>query len=105
MKRRKVAKPWYQSRTLWVNAVAAGMVVLEARTDLLQPLLPVNFYAALAGLLPVVNAVLRCVTTQGIARNTPSATVRRSRTSKEAPIPATTKADSPPCPGQGARDG
>lgn len=44
----------------------AGLVVLEANTNVLQPLLPVNAYALLAGLLPVVNVVLRIVTTTAI---------------------------------------
>jgi len=60
------AKPWWQSRTLWVNALAAGLVALEAGTGMLQPVLPVNFYTALAVLLPAVNAVLRVVTSQAI---------------------------------------
>lgn len=59
-------KPWWQSRTLWLNAVAAGLVALEASTGLLQPLLPVNLYTAVAVALPVVNAMLRTVTSKGI---------------------------------------
>lgn len=59
-------KSWRRSKTLWVNAAAAGLVALEASTGLLQPLLPVNLYGAIAVALPVVNAVLRVVTTQGL---------------------------------------
>ena len=62
-------KPWYRSRILWANAVAAGLVALEANTGLLQPLLPVNFYTALAVALPVVNALLRVVTSQALCRH------------------------------------
>lgn len=60
-------KAWYQSKTLWVNAIVAGLAALEAGTGILQPLLPANFYAIVAVGLPVVNAVLRIVTTQGLA--------------------------------------
>lgn len=60
-------KAWYQSKTLWVNAVVAALAALEAGTGILQPLLPANFYAIVAVGLPVVNAVLRIVTTQGLA--------------------------------------
>jgi hypothetical protein len=60
------AKHWMESRTLWVNAIAAGLVVLEASTGALQPHLPVNLYAALAVALPVVNAMLRVLTNQGV---------------------------------------
>ena len=62
-------KPWYLSKTLWVNAVVAALAALEAGTGVLQPFLPANFYAIVAVGLPVVNAVLRIVTTQGLALN------------------------------------
>lgn len=60
-------KPWYTSKTLWVNAVVAALAALEAGTGILKPFLPSNFYAIVAVGLPVVNAVLRIVTTQGLA--------------------------------------
>lgn len=60
-------KPWYTSKTLWVNALVAALAALEAGTGVLQPFLPANFYAMVAVGLPVVNAVLRIVTTQGLA--------------------------------------
>lgn len=63
-----MAKPWWKSKTIRVNAVVAGLVALEAGTGLLQPVLPVNFYTAVAVLLPVINAVLRVVTTQALTR-------------------------------------
>jgi hypothetical protein len=49
-----------------VNAAAAGLVALEAVSGLLQPHLPVNFYTAVAVGLPVINAILRVITTEGI---------------------------------------
>lgn len=63
-----MAKPWNRSRMLWVNGVAAALVALEANTGLLQPILPVNFYAAIAVALPVINALLRVVTSQPLCR-------------------------------------
>jgi len=60
-------KAWYLSKTLWVNAIIAALVALEAGTGLLQPFLPPNFYAIIAVGLPIVNAVLRIVTTQGLS--------------------------------------
>jgi hypothetical protein len=59
-------KPWYQSRTLWLNVIVALFAALEANTGLLKPFLPDNFYALLAIALPVINVVLRTVTTQGL---------------------------------------
>lgn len=63
-------KPWYQSKTLRVNAIAAALMALEANAGLLQPLLPVNFYAAMSVFLAVANAFLRVVTTQAVQMNT-----------------------------------
>lgn len=62
------SKPWWKSKTLWVNSIVAGLVALEDNTNLLQPFLPVHFYTAVAVGLPVVNAVLRIVTTQGLSK-------------------------------------
>lgn len=59
-------KPWYTSKTIIVNAIAAALVALEAGTGFLQPHLPGNFYTIIAVSLPVVNAVLRVVTTTAL---------------------------------------
>lgn len=59
-------KRWWRSRTLQVNAAVAALVALEAGTGLLQPVLPVNFYTVVAVGLPVINAVLRVVTSQAL---------------------------------------
>ena len=59
-------KPWYQSKTIIVNAIVAALVALEAGTELLQPYLPGNFYAIIAVGLPVVNAILRVITTTAL---------------------------------------
>lgn len=61
-------KAWWKSRTLQANALVAALVALEAGAGLLQPVLPVNFYTAVAVGLPIINAVLRVVTTQALAR-------------------------------------
>jgi hypothetical protein len=59
-------KPWYLSKTLWVNALCAGLIALEAASGLLQPHLPANFYLIMAVALPIINAVLRVITTQAV---------------------------------------
>lgn len=61
------AKPWWQSRVLWVNAIALGLAAAESRLQLLQGVLPLNAYELLAFVLPVANAVLRMVTSTAIA--------------------------------------
>ena len=59
-------KPWYTSKTIIVNAIVAALVALEAGTGLLQAYLPANFYTIIAVGLPVVNAVLRVITTTAL---------------------------------------
>ena len=59
-------KPWHQSKTLWVNSIVAALAALEATTGLLQPYLPERWYVAVAVGLPIINVVLRVITTQPI---------------------------------------
>ena len=59
-------KLWWKSKTLWFNVICAVLAALEANTGALQPFLPVNFYAILSVVLPVVNVVLRTITTQAL---------------------------------------
>jgi hypothetical protein len=60
-------KCWWKSRTLWFNAACSALIALEAATGILQPHVPVNVYLVMAVVLPVVNAMLRVITTQAIA--------------------------------------
>ena len=61
-------KKWYKSKTILVNAFVAALVALEAVTGFLKPYVGDAFYAAIAVALPVVNAMLRVITTQPIGR-------------------------------------
>jgi hypothetical protein len=68
MEKKTEPKPWWESKTLIINAAAAGLTALEASTGILKPLVGDNFYMIMAGVLPVVNAVLRVVTTQPVGK-------------------------------------
>jgi len=59
-------KPWWQSRTLRVNLAIALLAAVESNFGLLQPHLPVNFYALVAFALPIVNTALRIITSTGL---------------------------------------
>lgn len=61
-------KPWYKSKTILVNAAVAGLVALEASTGVLKGVVADNFYTVIAVALPVINAMLRIITTQPIGR-------------------------------------
>lgn len=63
---REQSKPWWQSKTLWFNAIVLALAAAEEHVGLLQPVLPVNFYHLVAFGLPVVNAALRFLTTKGV---------------------------------------
>lgn len=56
------AKPWWQSKTLWFNALVAGLLVLEVNFALLQPYLSGSVYAWFSTTLAVGNAMLRVIT-------------------------------------------
>lgn len=75
-------KRWWHSKTLWFNAICAALIALEATTSatafdpmtgamtggVLQQYLPVNIYVAMAVVLPIVNAMLRVITTQRLTK-------------------------------------
>lgn len=56
-------KPWWQSRTLWVNFASGVGFALEIHYRALRPLVSPEVYQWLAILIPVVNAALRAITT------------------------------------------
>jgi len=59
-------KPWYRSRMLWFNALAAVLLVIEQQIGLLKPFMGNETYAAFALAVMSVNAVLRVVTSMGL---------------------------------------
>lgn len=59
-------KPWYLSKTIWFNIIVAVLAALEGLTGILRPYLPEHWFAAVAVGLPLVNVVLRVITTQAV---------------------------------------
>ena len=57
-------KPWWKSRTLWLNLLVLVLAAVEAKLQLLQPVLKVDVYTWLSFVLPLLNLVLRTVTAQ-----------------------------------------
>ena len=60
-------KNWYQSKTMWFNIISAVLVVLEAQIGVLTPLLPSDVAPWVLLGIPIINVVLRVITTQPIA--------------------------------------
>ena len=55
-------KPWWKSKTIRVNVLAAVLIALEAQFNVLQPFLPGNVYAWFTVALTAVNTALRIIT-------------------------------------------
>ena len=60
-------KPWWHSKTVWLNAIVASCLVAETNVASLQGLLPDNTYKIVAFALPIVNIWLRGFATQGLS--------------------------------------
>jgi hypothetical protein len=61
-------KKWYKSKTILFNLLMAGLLTLEATMGQLTALVPANWYAIIAIILPVTNALLRVITNSGISK-------------------------------------
>lgn len=59
-------KPWWKSKTLWVNAVVLMLAAAESQLNVLQGVLPGGLFPWLAFTLPVANAALRFITSTAI---------------------------------------
>lgn len=55
------SKAFWKSKTFWVNVIAVGALILQSQTD--TYVLDVETQA---GLLGIVNLILRCVTKENI---------------------------------------
>lgn len=65
------SKPWYKSKTLWLNAIALALAAAAENWSALQGVLPAHWYAWFAFALPIGNALIRTVTTQAIHFRSP----------------------------------
>lgn len=59
-------KPWWKSKTLWLNTAVAVGTVVEANFQIIQAHIRAEFYLVLAGLLAGANFVLRFLTNQAV---------------------------------------
>ena len=62
-------KPWWQSRTLWLNTALAIGVVVEANLGLLRDALGPRSYLAAMALAAGANFALRFLTSQSIGQD------------------------------------
>lgn len=61
-------KKWYRSKTLWFNVLCSSLLALEGVTGLLHPYVGQSFYVAMCVVLPIGNAMLRVISTEGLTK-------------------------------------
>lgn len=59
-------KHWLKSKTIWFNALIAGLAAAEASFSLLKPYLGEGIYGAALFAVTVGNVILRFATTQPV---------------------------------------
>jgi hypothetical protein len=62
-----VQKPWWRSRTIWLNLLVATFLLAEANLDAMQGIFPDWLQKTLVFGLPIVNLWLRFATSQGLS--------------------------------------
>ena len=70
---KKQPKPWWESKTIWLNVLVGVVGVVEAATDALKPVLPPETLGGLVTAVALANVVLRTVTKTPVAKKKPSA--------------------------------
>lgn len=60
-------KLWWQSKTVWFNLIVAALLLAEQNVEALQGLVPDWLHKLAVFSLPIVNMVLRFITSQGVS--------------------------------------
>lgn len=69
-----MAKPWYQSKTMWVNIFSAGILLLQS-TELME-IVPPTWLPYFALAIFAANIALRLVTTGAVTASAEAARIR-----------------------------
>jgi hypothetical protein len=62
-------KPWWKSKTLWLNGLVLMLAAAESQLNVLQGALPGGLFTWLAFGLPVANAALRFITSTALGKS------------------------------------
>jgi hypothetical protein len=60
-------KPWWKSKTMWLNLIAATLLLAEKNIEALSGIIPVSLYKTVIFGLPIANIWLRVITSQGLS--------------------------------------
>lgn len=61
-----MSKPWWESKTIWLNLAVGVVAVVDASTDVLHSVLPPDVMGGVLAATAVINVVLRAVTGQPV---------------------------------------
>lgn len=61
-------KPWWKSKTLWLNAALAAGTIAEANLGMIRDQFGAQSYLALISVAAAINAALRFVTSQQLGK-------------------------------------
>lgn len=61
------AKPWWMSKTILFNTLVGVLLLAEAKVSSLQGILPDSKYQIVAFALPIINMLLRVITSRGLS--------------------------------------
>lgn len=61
-------KKWYKSKMIWFNVLVGVMLIIEQNLSVIQQAIPQNFSVMLIVLVPIINLILRVITTNGLTK-------------------------------------
>lgn len=64
-------KKWWKSKVVWFNFIVTVLLLAEANVEKLRGLLPDDKYQLAAFGLPIINLVMRFISTQGLCTKLP----------------------------------
>lgn len=66
------SKPWWESKTIWLNAAVAAVAVVEATSEALRPFLPPDAVGGLLAAVAAANVALRILSGKPVALKRPA---------------------------------
>lgn len=65
-------KPWWESKTIWLNVVVGILATADALTGALKPILPPDIMGGIVTGLAIANVALRAMTGQPVSLSKPA---------------------------------
>jgi hypothetical protein len=61
-------KPWWHSKTIWLNTAVAAVAAVEASTEILKPIIPPDALGVVLAAVGILNVALRVATGQPVVK-------------------------------------